>query len=85
VELLETSLNVLRDSLAVHLPKAEAKANQELDRFIEEMDPVRVVTLRTELQGRELSTPAEVDMLLEELRERLVAQLKSGKVRIRLQ
>ncbi len=79
------SLSALRDGPAVQLPKAQTRADQELDRFIEQLDRVRVVTLYTELHGRELSTPAEVDTLLEELRERLVAQLKSGKVRIRLQ
>ncbi|MGI5845444.1 MAG: BREX system P-loop protein BrxC [Candidatus Xenobium sp.] len=82
---VQPALSTLREVTTIHLPKAETKADQELDRFIEDMDRVRVVTLRTELRGRELSTPAEVDMLLEELRERLLDQLKSGKVRIRLE
>jgi len=82
---VQPSLSTLRDVPVVHLPKAETRANQELDRFIEEMDLVRVVTLSPGLRGRELSTPAEVDQLLTELRERLVAQLGSGKVRIRLE
>ena len=78
-------LAALREGFAVHLPKAETRANQELDRFIEEMDRVRVVAVRTELRGRELSTPEEVEMLLKELRERLLHQLETGKVRLRLE
>lgn len=82
---VQPPLNVLRDSLAVHLPKAETKAHQELDRFIQEIDRVRVVAVRTDLKGRELTSPADVDLLVRELRERLLDMLDGGKVRIRLE
>ncbi len=78
-------LNALRDGFAAHLPKAEVKANQELDRLLQPIIDFRVVAVPTELRGREISTPAEVDMLLKELRERLLHHLEAGKVRIRLE
>ena len=46
-------------------------------------EDMQVVRLPLQLSGREISTPEEVEMVVNELRERLLAQLKDN-VRIRL-
>lgn len=82
-EAVSPTLSYLRDSVPSRLTEAAAEANRRLDAFLAEVDKVQVIPFRTELSGRELQSEQDVDHLLEELRERLLAQLK-GDVRIRL-
>jgi hypothetical protein len=73
----------LRDSVETRLQRAEQEANERLDDTLAQLTATQVVRLSLQLSGREVSTPEEVEMLVNELRERLLARLKD-KVRIRL-
>lgn len=77
------TLSYLRDSVPVRLKQAADEANQRLDTWLAETENVQIVQIRAGLTDRELQTEQDVDRLLQELRERLLAQLK-GNVRIRL-
>jgi hypothetical protein len=82
-EAISPPLSYLRDSVPSRLKEAEAEANRRLDAILAELDKVQVVQFRTDLSGRELRSEQDVNNLLEELRERLLAQLQKD-VRIRL-
>lgn len=77
------ALIVLRDSVPVRLREGSDLAHHRLEELLAEKFRINVVPVRTELQGRELTSPADVDALLAELRERLLAQLQNNS-RIRL-
>ena len=57
---------------------------QRLEELLSEKFRVQVVPVKLGLANRELASPEEVEALLAELRERLLAQLKDNS-RIRLQ
>ncbi len=76
-------LQQLRDSVVARLKDAEEEADALLDDFLSKIDKKQVVPVKHQLGGREISSPEELDQLLKELRERLLAQLKDEK-RIRL-
>ncbi|BAY73259.1 hypothetical protein NIES23_60870 (plasmid) [Trichormus variabilis NIES-23] len=80
---LYPSLLELKDSALIKLQKAEKAANSSLDNVLSEVTEEQVVQLPLNLSGREVSTEAEVDALVNQLRERLLAQLKPN-TRIRL-
>lgn len=80
---LEPSLVFLRDSVPAKLHLAGDEANRRLDAMLADAGKVQVVQVKAGLAGRELSSPQDVEALLDELRERLLAQLKND-VRIRL-
>ncbi|BAY19886.1 hypothetical protein NIES21_57560 (plasmid) [Anabaenopsis circularis NIES-21] len=80
---LYPSLLELKDSALIKLQKAEKAANTSLDNVLSEVTEEQVVQLPLNLSGREVSTEAEVDALVNQLRERLLAQLKPN-TRIRL-
>jgi hypothetical protein len=82
-EAVSPALIVLRDSVPLRLQEGEARANDRLEKLLSERFRIEVVTVKTGLAGRELSSEAEVDQLLAELRERLLVQLR-GNARIRL-
>jgi hypothetical protein len=82
-EALHPTLVQLRDTVAARLREAEHEANDRLDSILAQTTQTQVVRLPLQLSGREISTPDEVDQLLHELRERLLAQLKDN-VRVRL-
>lgn len=72
-------------SVTIHHPFVNVKEHLKLSRPWREIKPVmeKIVVFHPELSGRELKTEQEVDRLLIDLRERLLAQLKND-VRIRL-
>lgn len=76
-------LIVLRDSFPHRLQQGEQRANECLDEILSEVGRVQVISFKPEISGRELSSEAEVDNLLGELRVRLLAQLRPNS-RIRL-
>jgi hypothetical protein len=73
----------LRDLFQLHLQRAESEANEILDKLLSEGDRPLIITMDPGLSNRELSTEADIDAMLAELRERLIAQLRAGQ-RIRL-
>jgi hypothetical protein len=80
---LYPSLLELKDSALIKLQKAETTANNRLDDVLSEVTEDQVVQLPLNLSGREVSTEEEVDALVNQLRDRLLAQLKPN-TRIRL-
>ena len=80
---LYPSLLELKDSVLIKLQKAEKAANTSLDNVLSEVTEEQVVQLPLNLSGREVSTEAEIDALVNQLKERLLAQLKPN-TRIRL-
>jgi hypothetical protein len=81
------ALSALRDQLTLALQQAEEKANERLDELLSELEdadkPKLVKKLDLGLRHREVSTEAEVDVLVEEIRKRLIEQIKAG-VRVRI-
>jgi len=65
------SLSELDGPFRTALRAAEERANDILDECVAPM----VVKLDLQLRGRELKSPADIDALLDELRDRLKAQL----------
>lgn len=82
-EATHPTLSFLRDSVPARLKEAAEESNRKLDALLAEMDKVQVVQVKTGLSGRELNSEKDVEILLNELRERLMQQLKND-VRIRL-
>jgi len=82
-EALHPTLEVLKDSVISRLKEAEEEADARLDDILSETTEKQVVQFKTNLKGREVSTPEDVEVLVKELRERLLAQLKEN-MRIRL-
>ncbi|MBT9586166.1 hypothetical protein IV102_22685 [bacterium] len=80
-EAISPALIVLRNSVPPRLKEGAEQAHNRLDELLS--IKVQVVPFRLGLANRELSNPAEVEALLQELRERLLAQLKDNS-RIRL-
>lgn len=80
---LYPSLAELRDRFPAALAAAEEAAHARLDEALEAATSQRVVTVAASLRGRELASPAELDELVDELRERLGPPLANGhRVRI---
>jgi len=82
-EAISPALIVLRDSVPQRLKEGAEQANQRLEEVLSEKFRVQVVSVKLGLHNRELASPADVEALLQELRERLLAQLKDNS-RIRL-
>ena len=80
-EAVAPALSRLRDGFELRLQQAEEHAIEALDEL--RADKVLVVKVELGLKNRELGSPEEVEALLGELRERLLAQLKPG-TRVRL-
>ena len=81
------ALAALRDQLTLALQQAEEKANERLDELLAELEdadkPKLTRKLDLNLRHREVSTEAEIDALVEEVRKRLLDQIKAG-VRVRI-
>ena len=77
------SLATLKSLFQMRLQDAIRAANERLDRFLSEGDRPMIVPVDLRLHNRELTSVDDIDVLLAEIRERLVEQLKSGQ-RVRL-
>ena len=77
-------LITLRDQPPSRLALATELATQALDRVISEEEGAQTLSFELNLSGKVLSSVADVDALLDTLRERLLAQLKENKVKVRL-
>jgi len=67
----------------LRLQTAAEKANGYLDSALSLVTDEQVIQVALGLSGREVSTPEEVEVLVNLLRDRLLSQLKEN-VRIRL-
>jgi len=65
------------------LQTAEQEANTYLDNTLSQVTDEQVIQLQLNLSGREVSTPEEIEALANQLKERLLAQLKPN-TRIRI-
>ena len=82
-ESVSPALIVLRDSVPKKLRQGAEAANQRLEEVLSEQFRVQVVPVNLGLKNRELTSPEDVENLLQELREQLLAKLKDNS-RIRL-
>ncbi|MEG4814880.1 BREX system P-loop protein BrxC [Microcoleus sp. K5-D4] len=80
---LYPSLLELRDSAILRLQTAEQEANTYLDNTLSQVTDEQVIQLQLNLSGREVSTPEEIEALANQIKERLLAQLKPN-TRIRI-
>ena len=82
-EALYPQLLELKDSAVLRLHMAEEKANSYLDDALSQATDKQVMTIAIDLSGREVSSPEEVEVLVNQLRDRLLSQL-DGKSNIRI-
>jgi len=82
-EAIAPALTVLRDPFLVSLQRAVEEANTRLDEILQRggSTPLSRVDLR--LQNREVTSEADVEALVAEIRTRLLEQVRSG-VRVRI-
>jgi len=73
----------LRDPFVVALQRAEDEANDLLDGILSEGDQPLVTRFDLHLRNREIATPEDVQALVDEIRQRLLEQLRAN-VRVRL-
>jgi hypothetical protein len=84
-EALYPSLLELRDTSVLKLQKAAEQADMALDNALSQTTDEQVIQVALNLKGEEVSTPEEVEALVNQLRDRLLAQLQGkANVRIRL-
>ncbi|MBX3247840.1 MAG: BREX system P-loop protein BrxC [Myxococcales bacterium] len=77
------TLTALRDTFEVALRRAEEEAHELLDAIRSEGEELPVVRVKLGLSGREVGTEAEVEALVEDVRQTLMAQVKAG-ARVRI-
>ncbi|NUN14061.1 MAG: BREX system P-loop protein BrxC [Myxococcales bacterium] len=82
-EAIAPTLAELKDSFVVRLHKAEQEANEILDDLLSEGTKPMIVRVELKLHNREITTEAEVDALVAEIKERLLEQVRAG-VHVRL-
>lgn len=82
-EAVAPSLESLQDPFVVGLQRAEDQANDLLDGILSEGDRPLVTRFDLRLRNRELATPEDVQALVDEIKTRLLGQLRDN-VRVRL-
>jgi len=82
-EALYPPLLVLKDSAVLGLQMAAEQANSYLDDALSQATDKQVMTIAIDLSGREVSSPEEVEVLVNQLRDRLLSQL-DGKSNLRI-
>ena len=76
-------LSELKDAFLLTLQRGEDRANELLDDILSAGERPLIVKVDLTLHNREVTTEAEVEELVNEIRERLLAQVRSGQ-RVRL-
>lgn len=82
-EAIAPSLSALRERFELQLQHAEVEAHERLDDILSAGTQPSVVPLNLGLRNREVSTEAEVEALVNEVRQRLLEQVRSG-ARVRI-
>ena len=80
---LYPSLLELRDTSALKLQNAAEQADIALDNALSQVTDEQVIQVALNLKGKEVSTPEEVEVLVNQLRDSLLSQLQ-GKANIRI-
>lgn len=83
VEAVAPPLIALADPFTIALQRAEDKANDLLDEILSAGNKPLIVPIDLQLRNREVATEADVQALVEEIRERLLEQVRTG-TRVRL-
>jgi hypothetical protein len=82
-EAIAPSLEALGTPFQLALHQAEETANETLDEILSEGKRPLIVKVDLSLRNRELTSEAEVDSLLQEIRKRLLEQIAAG-ARVRI-
>ncbi len=82
-EAVAPPLNALRDPFEAALKRAEDDANERLDGILSEGERPIIVKVDLGIRNREVGTEAEVESLVNEIRERLLEQVRAGQ-RVRI-
>ncbi|MBL9099429.1 MAG: BREX system P-loop protein BrxC [Myxococcales bacterium] len=77
------TLRALVDDFTVALTRAQHEAQDHLDRILSEGDRKPIVPIDLNIRNRHLASEADVEALLSEIRERLLAQVRAG-TRVRI-
>ena len=84
-EALFPTLLELKDSAVLKIHRAAEEANAYLDDILSSVTEDKVIPLTLNLSGREVSSPKDVERVVDELKQRMLDQLKDKpNVRIRL-
>jgi len=82
-EAIAPTLVGLRDPFLLLLSRAVEEANSRLDEILNKDRQRTITRVDLRLQNREVETEADVEALVNEIRQRLLEQVRAG-VRIRL-
>jgi hypothetical protein len=82
-EAIAPSLSALRDPFTLALQRAEEQANQTLDALLSAGEKPLIARLDLGLRHREVVSEADVEALVNEVRERLLEHVRAG-VRVRV-
>ena len=77
------TLSELQGNFQIKLNAAKEEANRHLDSLLSKQSDIPILPMQLDLQNREIETQEQLDSLLQEIRERIQAQLKN-KVRVRI-
>jgi hypothetical protein len=77
-EAIAPPLRSLKESFEITVERAEDEANDRLDRILSEGKNPLIVRIDLSLKNRELKSESDVEALLDEIRERLLEQVRSG-------
>jgi hypothetical protein len=83
VDAIAPTLRELFETFKIALERASAEAQQHFERILGEREGPIFVPVELNLRNRRVATEADVEALLAEIRETLLAQLRSG-MRVRL-
>lgn len=82
-EAIAPALVALMDPFLLALRRAEDKANDLLDEILSEGEQPLIVRVDLRLRNREVATDADVEALVDEIKNRLLEQIRAG-ARVRL-
>jgi hypothetical protein len=82
-EAVAPALVALKDPFTLALGRAEDQANDLLDHILSEGEKPLITRVDLELRNREVASEAEVEALVDEIKQRLLEQVRTG-ARVRL-